>query len=74
MRIYTTKIYTSAPSFETMFLLFAARQTLQNMCFVGRLIQASQTGQTKHLRSVNGSSRVSQTKVFVSLSAAEADQ
>ena len=33
MRIYTTKIYTPAPSFEKMFLLFAARQTLQNMRF-----------------------------------------
>ena len=40
----------------------------------GRRIQASQTGLTKHLGSVNGSSRGSQTKVFVSLSAAEADQ
>ena len=31
--INTTKIYTPAPSFEKMFLLFAARQTLQNMRF-----------------------------------------
>ena len=31
--IYTTKIYTPAPSFEKMFLLFVAWQTLQNMCF-----------------------------------------
>ena len=74
MCIYTTKIYTSAPSFETMFLLFTAQQTLQNIRFAGRRIQASQTGRTKHLGSVNGSSGVSQTKVFVSLSAAEADQ
>ena len=31
--INTTKIYTPAPSFEKMFLLFAARQTLRNMRF-----------------------------------------
>ena len=40
----------------------------------GRRIQASQTGRTKHLGSVNGSFRVSQTMVFDSLSAVEADQ
>ena len=40
----------------------------------GRRIQASRIGRTKHLGSVNGSSRLWQMKVFVSLSAAEADQ
>ena len=42
----------------------------------GRLCRTCviQASQIKHLGSVNGSSRLWQTKVFVSLSAAEADQ
>ena len=48
MRIYTTKIYTPAPSFEKMFLLFAARQTLQNMHFdwASYSSQSNRTNQT----------------------------
>ena len=54
---------------------FSRHDRLCRTCVLtGRRIQVSQTGRTKHLGSVNGSSRVSQTKVFVSLSAAEADQ
>ena len=51
---------------------FSRHDRLCRTCVLtGRRIQASQT---KHLRSVNGSSRLWKTKVFVSLSAAEADQ
>ena len=54
---------------------FSRHDRLCRTCaLTGRRIQASQTGRTKHLGSVNGSSRLWQTKVFVSLSAAEADQ
>ena len=54
---------------------FSRHGRLWRTCVLtGRRIQASQTGRIKHLGSVNGSSRVSQTKVFVSLSAAAADQ
>ena len=54
---------------------FSRHDTLCRTCVLtGRRIQASQTGRTKHLGSVNGSSRLWQTKVFVSLLAAEADQ
>ena len=54
---------------------FSRHDRLCRTCVLtGRRIQASQTGRTKHLGSVNGSSRLWQTKVFVSLSAAETDQ
>ena len=54
---------------------FSRHDRLCRTCVLtGRRIQASRTGRTKHLGSVNGSSRVSKTKVFDSLSAAEADQ
>ena len=54
---------------------FSRHDRLCRTCVLtGRRIQASQTGLTKHLGSVNRSSRGSQTKIFVSLSAAEADQ
>ena len=54
---------------------FSRHDRLCRTCVLtGRHIQASQTGRTKHLGSVNGSSWLWQTKVFVSLSAAEADQ
>ena len=54
---------------------FSQHDRLCRTCVLtGRRIQASRTGRTKHLGSVNGSSRLWQTKVFVSLSAAEADQ
>ena len=64
--INTTKIYTPAPSFEKMFLLLRHDRLCRTCVLTGRPIQASQTGRTKHLGSVNGSSRVSQTKVFLS--------
>ena len=49
---------------------FSRHDRLCRTCVLtGRRIQASQTGRTKHLGSANGSSRLWQTKVFVSLSA-----
>ena len=72
--LHHKNIHTCAFIWENVLAFRGTTDVCRTCVLTGRRIQASQTGLTKHLGSVNGSSRGSQTKIFVSLSAAEADQ